>query len=111
MANLINWITKEANGEKIEAVVIGEMGWGEYNTESNPNYEKIKRGKVYTWEEATPLLNYEFNSGFGAPECNAFYAYTKNWIISVSQYDGSTSPFRIPRNPTEGIEPSMPGGG
>jgi len=111
MANLVKWLLEVAENEPIEAVVIGEMGWGDYNSENVPNYDSHPRGKVLSWEEAKPLLDYEFSRGFGAPECEAVWAYTKSWIIAIGQYDGSTWPYRIPRNPTEGIMPLMEGGG
>jgi hypothetical protein len=104
---LRDWILTEADGEAIEAVV---MGWGDYNSEAIPDYADCPRGKVLTWDEALPWLEYEFDSGYGAPSCQAIYAYTKTWVIAISQYDGSTAPFRIPRNPTEGVMPRMPGG-
>lgn len=109
MANLKSWLLEDAGEEEIEAVVIGEMGWGEYGSEAVSVYNTQPRGKVLTWEEAAPLLNYEFDSGYGAPGCNAVYAWTKSWIIGVSQYDGATGTFRLPRNPVDCM-PSMPGG-
>lgn len=108
MANLIEWIVEEARGEEIEAVVIGEMGWGDYNSENVPGYSDQTKGEVITWEEAQKFLNYEFDSGYGAPKCNAIYAWTKSWIIAIEQYDGSVSPFSIPRNPIA-CNPQMPG--
>ncbi len=109
--NLVRWIIELSDGEPVEAVVIGEMGWGDYNAEDNPQWEAQQPhfGKVLSWSKAKPLLNYDFDSGYGSPRCNAIYAWTKSWVIAISQYDGSTSPFRIPRNPAEGL-PEMPGG-
>lgn len=103
MANLVNWLEKYSL-EQIEAVVIGEMGW------ENSQYSSQKRGVVLTWEEARPMLDYEFDSGYGAPECNAITVYTKSRILFISQYDGSTQLNSLPRNP-EAHMPYMPGGG
>jgi len=111
MANLVEWLLSMAENEEIEAVVIGEMGWGDYNSETVPDYASHPRAKVLSWEEAKPLLDYEFNRGFGAPGCEAVWAYTKSWVIAIAQYDGATWPYRIPRNPTEGIMPQMQGDG
>ncbi len=106
MSNLIEWIKDEAHDEPIKAVVIGKMGWG---NESVPNSEKQPLGVILTWKEAKKWLNYEFSSDYGAPECNAIYAWTKTRVIFVSQYDGATRINSIPRNPTPTM-PYMPGG-
>ena len=109
MANLKKWLLDEADGEAIIGVVIGPMGWGDYGSESVPQYDSQRRGEVLTWDEALPFIDYEFSNGFGAPECNAVYAWTESWVIAICQYDGSTSPFKIPRNPSA-CTPDMPGG-
>jgi hypothetical protein len=109
MANLRTWIEEAANGEPIEAVVIGEMGWGDYGSENVPGYESHPRNKVLAWETAAPLLDYEFSDGYGAPGCEAITAWTKSRVIFVSEYDGSTCPCWVPRNPID-YKPDMPGG-
>lgn len=110
MSNLKQWIETLAEEEPIEAVVIGEMGWGDYGSDAVPNYADHVRNTPVSWEQAAPMLDYEFSSDYGAPKCEAVYAWTRSYIIAISTYDGSTSPFRIPRNPVE-CEPTMPGGG
>lgn len=107
MANLVQWMEYVADGEPILGVVIGECD--SYSTSHIPNYDNQPRGKVISWEEAKKWLDYEFNDGYGTPECNAVYAWTDSQVIAVSQYDGSTSPFSLPRNPTD-VKPHMPGG-
>ena len=109
MANLKQWILDESGKEKILGVVIGEMGWGSFNDQKVPNYAKQPKGKVLTWKKATPWLDYEFSSGYGAPECNAVYAWTKTKVIAIGQYDGATWAYSLPRNPTD-IMPNMEGG-
>ena len=106
MANLKEWMLEGAKGEEIIAVVIGEMHWdyGEIT-----QYSQQKHGVVLSWNEAAPMIDYEFDDGFGSAKCNPIIAWTKSWIISVSVYDGSTSPFRIPRNPIV-YDPDMVGG-
>lgn len=111
MANLKDWLENVAGDEPIEAVVIGEMGWGDdYGSEDIPGYSEHPRYVPLTWEQAAPHLDYEFSSGFGAPSCEAVYAWTPTRVIGISQYDGATSPFTVPRNPVE-CKPEMPGGG
>lgn len=108
-SNLVKWITEEAKGEPIEGVVIGEMGWGDYGSESVPGYSEQPRNKLISWDEAKKYLDYEFDSGFGAAECNAIYAWTTSRVLYVSQYDGATAINSLPRNPAD-CKPEMPGG-
>ena len=110
MANLVQWLEQSAAGEPIEAVVIGEMGWGDYGSEAVPSYDQQRRGEVLSWDEALPMLDYEFDDGFGAPGCNAITAWTASKVIFIDQYDGATGPVVIPRHPTAHM-PKMPGGG
>ena len=109
MSNLKTWILDEAKGEPIEAVVIGELGWGDYGADDVPNYAEQPRNKLLTWEEGAPWLDYEFDRGYGAPRCNAVYAWTASRVIFISTYDGSTSPCSVPRNPVA-TKPDMFGG-
>jgi hypothetical protein len=103
-------ILEVADPEPIEAIVIGEYGWGGYgDDDDNPRIPKDKIGVVLTWDEAAPLLDYEYYTGYGAPECHAIAAYTASRIIYVSQYDGSTNVMWSNRNPQPHM-PSMPGG-
>ena len=110
MANLVKDIEKLANGKKILGCVIGEMGWsGGYNKEGVPNYDKQPQGKLLTWKVAKRWLNYDFDDGYGAPSCNAVYAWTENSVIAVGQYDGATWLYELPRDPVNCM-PSMEGG-
>ena len=105
MVRLTEWIEELADGEAVEAVVIGKPSWG---NDAPPRLEHL-HNVVLAWEQARPLLDYEFNDGFGAPQCNAIAVWTRSWVIAVSTYDGSTSPFRLPRHPVDHV-PEMPGG-
>lgn len=111
MPTLKGWIEEMAEGEPVEGVVIGGMAWDDdYRSDEIPGYAEMPKNVVLTWDVAAPLLTYEFSDGYGAPECQTITAWTRSWVIAVSQYDGSTSPFRLARNPTD-HEPVMPGGG
>lgn len=109
MANLKDWIEKEANGEPIEAVIIGKRGWREEEDEDEVRFRDQPRKRLLTWEEAKPWLDYEFSSGYGSPQCNAIHAWTPSRVIFVSQYDGATGIESVPRNPSTD-DPGMPGG-
>lgn len=109
--NLAKWIEDEAAGEPVEACVIGQMGGaGDYGSEDVPRYAEQPKGKVLTWAEARPFLDYEFDSGFGSAGCNAVTAWTAGKVIFVSQYDRATGICSVPRHPAD-HEPQMPGGG
>ena len=102
MANLVKWIENAADGEEIIGVVIGDFGWGGFLEERCPKLiPKEKRGVVLPWDEAKELLDYEFDDGYGAPGCHAIYAWTKNKVIFVGTYDGSTWIESVPRNPVD----------
>lgn len=103
MSNLKQWILDTADDEQIEAVVIGEMGLGNYGKMEVPDYDQIPIGKLLTWDEAQKWLDYEFDTGY------AVYAWTKNKVIAIGQYDGATWPYSIPRNPID-VKPKMVGG-
>jgi hypothetical protein len=97
MANLVKWITGKAEGLQIEAVVIGESPW---SMKSDPVPEE-KKGKILSWDEAKSMLDYEFDSGYGSAGCHAITAWTKDKVIFVHEYDGSTCIESLPRNPKE----------
>jgi hypothetical protein len=109
MSTLKDWILSIAGGETIESVVIGEMGWHDYGKEFVPQYDECPKGELLTWEQAEPFLSYDFDSGYGAPGCQAVYVWTATKVMYVVQYDGSTNMNYVPRHPTPGM-PDMPGG-
>jgi hypothetical protein len=108
MSNFKDDILEAANGEPIEAIVIGEMGWGDYKEENKPPYRHVLN-KILSWDDALLLLDYEYDTGYGAPDCQAITAWTKNQVLFVVQYDGSTNIYSVPRSPIEHV-PCMPGG-
>lgn len=101
-----------AGSEAIEAIVIGEKGWGEWDDETNGYKHPPFSGKVLSWAEARPHLDYKYDRGYGSPGCHAVAAYTATHIIFVSQYDSArrTRIESVPRNPIDHM-PEMPGGG
>lgn len=105
--NLVRWIERAANGEPVEAVVIGKRHDDEYDERDNPT---PKIGCLLSWEEAKPIIDYRFHAGCGGADCHAVFAWTKSWVIFVSKYDGSTDIARVPRNPVACV-PCMFGGG
>lgn len=104
MTILANDIEKFAP-EPILFVVIGECEGAKI-----PKRKSMPKYKVLDWSEGRQWLDFETEYGYGAPKQPALYAYTQNYVIGISQYDGATSFFFIPRNPIP-CKPDMPGGG
>lgn len=109
-------VESAARGEAVESVVIGPFGWGNsmdandgYGEEDVQRGTPVQRGIPLTWEVARPMLDYAYGTDYGAPECDAIYAYTTERVLFVWQYDGATGIGSIPRNP-QPCKPEMPGG-
>ena len=83
MSTFAEDIERAAGGaERIEAVVIWPL-------------------RVLSWHEARPLLDYDYDDGFGAPDCHAVYVWTEDKVLWVTQYDGATTNSSAPRNPRD----------
>lgn len=106
------------NAGEITHCAIGEYGWG--GGWGKPGYDEgrfgttpipwEKRGVALPWVEARELLSYISTHGFGSPDCHAVVAWTSGGLVlSVAQYDGSTSFFAVPGQPRS-WRPEMPGG-
>jgi hypothetical protein len=64
---------------------------------------------VLTWEQARPMLDYSYDTGYGGADCHAVWVWTPTRVLFVVQYDGSTGLESVPRAPVAGL-PDMPGG-
>ena len=107
--NIVKWVEDDFKRlgikiESIEAVVI--FGASDYDSRYIKNYEYQKpiHGKPISWEIAKPLLDYDFDNGYGAQECNDIYIWTKDYVFYIKEYDGSTCLDWIPRNPNNYME-------
>ena len=97
-------------GERAEAVVFGEWGWGNHGAPTPPPVPVENQGSVMTWDQARPLMqSWSFEGGYGSPDCYAVRIWTNKRVLWVTQYDGSTRLGSAPRNPVGHI-PNMPGG-
>lgn len=107
-SNLAKWLEARtaADGEDIEAVVLGEHYNKQYD---DPHSDTAPQKIVLAWAAARPWLDEDYDSGFGGADCRSFHAYTKSWVYFVSEYDGATSLGRVPRNPTAGALPYFAG--
>jgi hypothetical protein len=115
--NFKDEILEQADGEAINAIVVGEFGWGPEPDDSaygflsserrRPIPKKLKFIPV-KWEEVADYLDYNYDRDYGGPDCHKIYAWTNSWIIYVDEYDGATQVSRIPRHPVP-CEPDFGG--
>jgi hypothetical protein len=96
------------DGETVESIVFGEFGWGDNYAEPHPYpVPETLQCTMLTLEDAKPLMEgWQFDGGFGAPECYPVYVWTNKRVIFVSEYDGSTHLNSVPRNP-EACDPQF----
>lgn len=103
IVNFRDEILEAAEGEPIEAIRISNDPQEYlYYDDKNSNPRKIDSSKLNVnlpWEEAAPLLNYTHNNGYGGQECHDIIAWTKNKVLFVHEYDGSTCVQSVYRNP------------
>ena len=84
--------------EELEALIGNELVEGVELLTGRGYNEKCPTG-ILTWEEARPHLDYEYDSGFGSQDCHNIYIWTPTRVIYIHEYDGSTWPEAVPRNP------------
>lgn len=95
-------IEAAADGEPIETIVIGVHGWEGYKKDGDARAAPVRHGVRLSWDEARPMLDYDYNGGFGAPDCHAIWAWTPSRVLFVHEYDGSTGVVWVPRSPQDG---------
>ena len=90
---------EDCAGETIRGIVISanKHGWDWAENDEGPE----EANKVLTWRKAKPLLSYSYDAGYGGQDCHSIYAWTDNWIVLVSEYDGATHVVKVPRNPVD----------
>lgn len=96
-------IEEAANGEPIEAIVVGLRRDGDPPWRDDPQPEEgdfPTPDVVLTWDEARPHLDYTYDAGFGGQDCHSLYAWTASRVLFVAEYDGSTRVTWVHRNPT-----------
>ncbi len=97
MANLATDFEAAAGAETILAAVLSAPYDFRYS-DTPPAYV----GTVLSWVDARPILDYDYNSGFGGADCHAAYAWTETRVLFVHEYDGATGIQWVPRNPAYG---------
>lgn len=101
MSNLKQWLLKAANGEIIEAVMLGELPDKGGKLGNLPwDESKLKSSQVLTWAEAEQLIDRDTTCAAGHPALKAITAWTKSRVIFISQQHGATSIEYAPRRPS-----------
>jgi hypothetical protein len=69
--------------------------------EPDPRNKGIEKflDKCVPWDEVKYFLDYPYDEGYGESDCHFLYAWTPTFVIHIHEYDGSTRPESIPRNP------------
>lgn len=99
MANFLDDLQQCIGDDIIEAVDLGTP-IEKYFEEDPRNIAAAPfMGKLLSWEEAKPLLNYEYDQGYGRVDCHMVTLWSKDWIYFIHEYDGATWPVSVPRNP------------
>lgn len=99
MATLLSWIESTLGIENILTIMFGN----DYYHFSEDYPEMI--GKMLTVEDAMPILVREFTTGWGAAGCPPMYAWSKDSVLVVQEYDGRTGALVIPCKPYDGLLP------
>ena len=104
--NLAEELEYMADGEHIEKVVLYRAGLAiscdpskDYGMDRYKGYADIPFGEPLTWEEALPHIQSKFYTGYGTQECPGVAAWTRNKVLYLHEYDGSTCIRSVPRNP------------
>lgn len=86
-----------------EPLTHAAIGWFDgYPRREGPKDGRIpddQIGVLLDWATARPLLSYDFDRGYGAPDCHPVFAWSENWVVVVTEYDGAILCRRIPRSP------------
>ena len=86
-----------AGDEPIIAIAVGptrRWTWDKDGSDHNLGNEPV------SWVEAFPVLNYEFDAGYGGQDCHDIWAWTPTRVLFVHEYDGATHVASAPRFPS-----------
>lgn len=94
-------------GEKVEAIIIGEY-WG--GVEDNMHVPSDLIGKKLNLDDLKwHMGSWSFNRGLGSRECFPAHVWTESRVIFVTCYDGGSWLSHVPRNPSNAM-PQFHGG-
>jgi len=90
-------ILEAAGDEPIEAIAVSKRRGSSWNDGSD---HSLGCAPV-AWEAAFPVLNYQYDDGYGGQDCHDIWAWTPTRVLFVHEYDGSTYIASAPRFPTD----------
>lgn len=98
-------ILEATAGEIIEAVVILDLikpyAWSYTRDIRDTDSLKATLTTPLSWEQAAPLLDYYYDTGFGARDCHLVVIYTDQAIHYIHEYDGSTELRCVLKDPSK----------
>jgi len=74
-------------------VVIGDNPWFTWDDDDPkpPRWvDEVFLHVPLPWDEARPLLDYNYNDGFGGEDCHPVYVWSDTEVGAVHEYDGAT---------------------
>lgn len=101
-SNFWNDILEAAEGEAIEGIkIISLIDYWKYG-EPDKRDVGVKEvlNKLLTPEQAKPLLNYSYYTGYGSMDCHDIEFWTATRVFYIHEYDGSTKIQSVERNPS-----------
>ncbi len=96
MTTLRQWF----KGKRFDTIVFVRIH-NECFAEDENKWSKVPLFKELTYKEAEAFFDIEFDSGYGGQDVPDFYAWAKDHVITVREYDGSTCLRSVPRNPPD----------
>lgn len=87
-------------GETITHIVIGtndNCRW--HDDEDTIRPPKDKTNIILDRDTGLTILDEEYFAGYGGADCFPFYAWSENYLFTVSEYDGATGISYWPRHP------------
>ncbi len=98
MTNFKQDILEAAAGEPILAIAVSDRRT-RYPYGESPDHN-LGSAPV-AWEAAAPVLDYEYDDGYGGQDCHDIWAWTATRVLFIHEYDGSTSVVSVARNPED----------
>lgn len=91
--------------ETISHIVIGEHYSCIYSSDDDEDARppRDKTNVKLSREEGLAILDEEYDNSFGGADCYPFYAWSENYLFTVSEYDGATGVSAWPRHPVNCI--------
>lgn len=102
MSNFKQDILAAAAGEPILAIAVSAFRSWHYQLRDNPATSDHDLGSApVSWDKAEPVLDYEYDDGYGGQDCHDIWAWTATRVLSIHEYDGSTLVISVARNPED----------